>query len=132
MRLLKQSPAVAALAAAWLFSVPAANAQVQSPPAQSPSPGAADPAPNLSEQKLDAAAAAIQRVASLKQDYQQRIASAPPAQQERIAEEAVNALAKAVTDQGLSVDEYTSILEAAQTNPEVREKIRQRLPSSRK
>ena len=132
MRLLKQSSAVAALAAAWLFSVPAANAQVQSPPAQSPSPGAADPAPNPSEQKLDAAAAAIQRVASLKQDYQQRIAAAPPAQQERIAEEAVNALAKAVTDQGLSVDEYTSILEAAQTNPEVREKIRQRLPSSRK
>jgi hypothetical protein len=59
-------------------------------------------------------------------------AAAPPAQQERIAEEAVNALAKAVTDHGLSVDEYTSILEVAQTNPEVREKIRQRLPSSSK
>lgn len=122
-----RSPAVAALAAAWLFSVPAANAQVQSPPAQSPSPGASAPTPNLSDQKLDAAAAAVLRVATIKQDYQQRIAAAPPSDKERIAEEAIGALAKAVTDQGLSVDEYTSILEVAQANPEVREKIRQRI-----
>jgi hypothetical protein len=71
-------------------------------------------------------------VAGLKQDYQQRIAAAAPADKERIAEEAFNALAKAVTDQGLSVDEYTSILEVAQADPEVREKIRQRIPSSNK
>jgi Domain of unknown function (DUF4168) len=132
MRLLLRSSAVAALAAAWLFSVPATNAQEQSPPAQSHSPGASDPAPNLSDQKLDAAAAAVQRVASLKQDYQQRIAVAPPSDKERIAEEAINALAKAVTDQGLSVEEYTSILEVAQANPDVREKIRQRIRPSDK
>jgi hypothetical protein len=45
MRVLLRSPAVAALAAVWLFSVPAVNAQEQSPPAQSPSSGASDPAP---------------------------------------------------------------------------------------
>jgi uncharacterized protein DUF4168 len=128
MRLLLRSPAVAALAAVWLFSVPAANAQEQSPPpAQSPSPHASDPAPNLTDQKLDATAAAVLRVATLKQDYQQRIAAAPPSDKERIAEEAISALSKAITDQGLSVDEYTSILEVAQDNPEVREKIRQRI-----
>jgi Domain of unknown function (DUF4168) len=49
-----------------------------------------------------------------------------------IAEETINALAKAVTDQGLSVDEYTSILEVAQANPEVREKIRKRIRPSAK
>jgi Domain of unknown function (DUF4168) len=133
MRQLLWSPAVAALAAGWLFSVPAANAQEQSPPpAQSPSPGASNPAPNLSDQKLDAAAAAALRVATLKQDYQQRIAAAAPSEKERIAEEAIGALSKAVTDQGLSVDEYTSILEVAQANPEVREKIRQRIRPSDK
>jgi hypothetical protein len=41
--------------------------------------------------------------------------------------EAVNALEKAVTDQGLSVEEYDSILEVAQSDPDVREKIRQRI-----
>jgi Domain of unknown function (DUF4168) len=132
MRLLSRSLAVAALAAVWLFSVPAVNAQEQSPPAQSPWSGASDPAPNLSDQKLDAAAAAIQRVAGLKQDYQQRIAAAPPSDKERIAKEAINALAKAVTDQSLSVDEYTSILEVAQADPKVREKIRQRIRPSAK
>jgi hypothetical protein len=39
----------------------------------------------------------------------------------------IHALAKAVTDQGLSVDEYDSILEVAQNDPDVREKNWQRI-----
>ena len=112
---------------AGLFPLPAANAQVQSP-----SPGLSEQSPNISEQKLDAAAAAIEQVASLKQDYQQRIAVAAPSDKERIANEAMDALTKAVTDQGLSVEEYGSILEVAQNDPEVREKIRQRIRPSAK
>ena len=82
---------------------------------------------NIPDQKLDAAAAAVQRVTTLTQDYQQRITAAPPADKERILKEANSALAKAVTDQGLSVEEYNSILEVAQNDPGVREKIRQRM-----
>src|SRR5262249_3514734 len=68
-------PAAAAilLIGADLLCAPAANAQVQSP-----SPGATDQPSNIPDQKLDAAAAAVQRVTSLKQDYQQRIAGAAP------------------------------------------------------
>jgi len=36
-------------------------------------------------------------------------------------------MAKAVTDQGLSVEEYTAILQVAQNNPTVQDKIIQRL-----
>jgi Domain of unknown function (DUF4168) len=93
-------------------------------------PSLAQQPPNIPDQKLDAAAAAIERVASLKQDYQQRIAVAAPADKERILNEAVNALAKAVTDQGLSVEEYVSFLVVAQNDPDVREKIRQRIRPS--
>jgi predicted TIM-barrel fold metal-dependent hydrolase len=121
--LMRPAAAILLLAAGGLIS--AANAQVQSP-----SPGLSEQARNISDQKLDAAAAAIERVASLKQDYQQRIAAAAPADKERILNEAVNALAKAVTDQGLSVEEYDSILEVAQNDPDVREKIRQRIRPS--
>jgi predicted TIM-barrel fold metal-dependent hydrolase len=110
--------------AAGLLFVPAANAQVQSP-----SPGLSEQSANIPDQKFDAVAAAIERVAALKQDYQQRIAAAAPADKERILNEAVSALEKAVTDQGLSVEEYDSILEVAQ-NPGVREKIRQRIRPS--
>src|SRR5215471_93221 len=100
MRVLMRSALL--IAAGFLF-VPAAHAQVQSP-----SPGLSQQPPNIPDQKLDAAAAAIERLGSLKQDYQQRIAAAAPADKERILNEAVNALAKAVTDQGLSVEEYDS------------------------
>jgi len=44
--------------------------------------------------------------------------------------EAVNAMSKAVTEQGLSVEEYDSILEVAQNDPDIREKIRQRIRPS--
>jgi hypothetical protein len=120
-------PAAVLIIGTGLMPLAAANAQVQPP-----SPGLSEQTPNISDQKLDAAAAAIEQVASLKQDYQQRIAAAAPADRERIASEAMDALAKAVTDQGLSVEEYDSILEVAQNDPDVREKIRQRIRPSLK
>src|SRR5262249_4694745 len=127
MRVLMWPTAAALLIAVGLLSVPAANAQVRSP-----SPGLSDQSPDISDQKLDAVATAIERVASLKQDYRQRIAAAAPSDKERIAIEAINALAKAVTDQSLSLKEYDSILEVAQNDPEVRGKIRQRIRPSAK
>ena len=65
-------------------------------------------------------------LASVKEDYQRRIKAADPSDRDRIAEEAHNALVKAVTDRGLSV-EYTSILQLAENDPGVREKILQRI-----
>jgi Domain of unknown function (DUF4168) len=127
MRILMWPAAAVLIIGTGLLPLAAANAQVQPP-----SPGLSEQTPNISDQKLDAAAAAIEQVASLKQDYQQRIAAAAPADRERIASEAMDALAKAVADQGLSVEESDSILEVAQNDPDVREKIRQRIRPSLK
>jgi Domain of unknown function (DUF4168) len=127
MRILMWPAAAVLIIGTGLLPLAAANAQVQPP-----STGLSEQTPNISDQKLDAAAAAIEQVASLKQDYQQRIAAAAPADRERIASEAMDALAKAVTDQGLSVEEYDSILEVALNDPDVREKIRQRIRPSLK
>jgi len=107
----------AVLIASWLLFVPGANAQNQSA------------SPNISDQKLDAAAAALDRVASIKQSYEQQMATAAPSDKDRIAGDANNAMKKAVTDQGLSVDEYTSIIRVAQNDPGVRQKLLQRLHS---
>jgi hypothetical protein len=123
MRFLTRSISAAVLMAAWQLSVPAASAQVESP---SPAPSA--PAQSIPNQKLDAAAAALAHVAGLKQDYEQRLAAAPAVpDKERIIAEANDALEKAVTDQGLSVDEYNTIMEVAQNDLNVRDKILQRL-----
>jgi hypothetical protein len=127
MRLSRLSLAVAVLTVAWLLSVPAANAQ-----AQSPSSGGSAQSQDIPEERLDAAAAALERVVSLTQDYQGQMLAAPPSKQDRIAEEAKKALVKAVTDQGLSVTEYALILEAAQKDPEFRGKLLQRMdPAAR-
>jgi hypothetical protein len=142
MGLFKRSLAAAILTVGSL-SIPAADvrgepiqpaqnqpAQTQPPQTQPPqtqeNPSAA--APELSDQKLDAAAAALTRVVGLKQDYQQRFAQAEiPADKERIVAEANQELTKAITEQGISVEEYSSIMDAARDDPEVRGKILQRI-----
>ena len=128
METLTRSLLVAALMAGWYLCVPIANAQrAQS---ETPSPGLSSPASSITEQKLDAAATALQRVVRIEDDYGKRLAEAPQAEKERIVAEANDALEKAVADQGLSVEEYSSILEVAKNDPEVRGKIIQRIRPS--
>jgi glucose/arabinose dehydrogenase len=110
----------------------AANAQTlqtqsQQSQMQSPSQPQAQSPANISDEKLGAAAAALQRVAGIKQDYEQRLATADDGDKQRLVDEANNELVKAVTDQGLSVDEYTQIMVVAQNDPQVRDKILQHL-----
>ena len=80
MRMLMRPLGATVLIAAWLFSVPAANAQAQSP---SPAPSQSQ---NISNEKLDATAAAMEQVTSVKQNYQQRIEAAAPSERQRITE----------------------------------------------
>jgi Domain of unknown function (DUF4168) len=123
---------LAAAAVAGLLMLPAASAQMNQaqPRPQQQSPQAQSPSPPISDQKLNAAAVAIGQVSSIKQSYERKIAEAPPSDKQRMTDEANNAMKKAVTDQGLSVDEYNSIIHTAQNDPAVREKLSQRIPHS--
>jgi hypothetical protein len=134
-----QTLAAAALGVAGLFMLPAANAQMNPPQArpraQSPqaqSPQAQSPSPTISDEKLNAAAAAIGQVTSIRKSYERKISEAPQSDKQRIADEANDALGKAITDQGLSVDEYNSIIRTAQNDPAVRQKLTQRISHSGK
>ena len=129
--------AAMALTAGALLLVPAAEAQMNPPQsrpqAQSPqtqSPQTPSPSAPISDEKLSAAAAAIGQVATIQQSYESRIAAAPPSDKQRLTKEGNDALEKAVTDQGLSVDEYNSIIRTAQNDPTVREKLTQRISHS--
>jgi hypothetical protein len=118
------SCALVVLSAGWLIAQPAA-AQNQS---TSPSvPDASTPNANVSDQKLDQAAAAIKNVQVVRNTYDQKVSAASPQEQTKIVTEANTAMQKAVTDQGLSVDEYNSIVQLAQNDPSVRERIVKRL-----
>jgi len=116
------------LTAAGLLVMPAAQAQQPSPSG----PSATTPSPTttptiIPDKKLDAAAAAVKKVTVIKNNYDQQLAQAPVAEKKRLQGEAGDAMAKAVTDQGLSVEEYTTILTAAQKDPAVRDKLLQRM-----
>ena len=117
-------------ATSWLAFAPTVNAQNQSESSRpSPTmPGPSSPSASIPDNKLDAAAAAMKSVSMVKEDYGRRIAQAPDdSEKSRLANEGGQALTKAVTDQGLSVAEYTEILQVAQNNPALREKILQRI-----
>jgi Domain of unknown function (DUF4168) len=127
-------PAAAAFAStAWLLLPPAAVAQTQPPaepqsgPQAEPGPQSPSPASGISDKQLNAAAKAIGRVTAVKRNYAQKIATAQPADKERVVAEANNALTKAVTDQGLSIDEYNAILQRAQTDAALRQRLVERI-----
>jgi hypothetical protein len=126
-------PLTTAVLAAWV-AIPTVHAQTpspsqppsaQTPPA--PSPQAPNPSQNIPDDKLDATAAALKQVASLKQKFEQQMQAASPTEQPKILNQAKEALVKAVNDHGLSLEEYTSILVVAQNDPAVRDRILQRL-----
>lgn len=113
-----------ALAAAVL-PVPVSTSQAQSqPPAQS------NPSHNIPDQKLDKAAAALRQVSSIQQRYQQQLNEAPtPSAKANLAKEAEDQMTKAITIEGLSLQEYNAIIEVAQKDPNVRQKLLQRIDS---
>src|ERR1700730_5227052 len=131
---LSQPLAAAILSVGCLLLSPGTHAQ--NPPLNQPqarpqgqSQGQS-PSPTISDQKLDAAAAVIGQLTSIRQSYEQKIAEAPPSDKQHITDEANNALKKAVTDQGLSVDEYNTIVQTAQNDPTIRQKLVQRIHPS--
>jgi clan AA aspartic protease (TIGR02281 family) len=95
------------------------------PPASTPYGYGGSGTTPLTDEKLNAVAAAIRQVATIRQSYESKIAAASDKQ--RLVKEANDAMAKAVTDQGLSVDEYNSIISTAQNDPAVRQNIAQRI-----
>lgn len=117
---------VAAALSSFAFSPAVAQTPSGAPPATAP---AAPPAATgtLSNQKLDAAAAAIARVSFLRQSYERQLAQADPSDRPKIEQQGTQALTQAVKDQGLSVDEYNSIIARAQQDPDLRQKLLDRL-----
>ncbi len=126
MRWFTRSLTAAIVTAGCYLSMPVVNVPAQSPPS-----GPSASAPDLSDQKLSAVAAALEHVVGLQKDYRQRIVEAEaPAEKQRLLTEANNEAKKAVTEHGLSVEEYSSILDVARDNPEIRDKILQRIRPS--
>jgi hypothetical protein len=93
------------------------------PSVTTPGPSAAP----IPDKKLDAAAAAAKKVVAVGDEYDKKIAQAPEADKQRLTGEAKQATIKAVADEGLSIDEYATIMRTAQNDPSVRDRLIRRL-----
>lgn len=100
----------------------------QSQPPTNKAPAAS--AANISDQKIKAAATAIPAVEGIRQNYQKQIAQAPEGDKPGLENQAGNEMKKAITDQGLSIADYNSVLETAEKNPDVRERLIRQMPQS--
>src|SRR5260370_40502373 len=118
MRSLMQALTAAVLSAAWVISL-TANAQNQTQNQTQNQPQ--DQSPAISEQTLNATAAALKQVDSIQKNYEQKMATASsPPEKQRITDEATSAATKAIADHGLTVEQYNTVLQVAQNNPTVR------------
>ncbi len=116
------------LAAAGLLFTSASLAQDRSPSGLSPvAPGPAMAPDKIPDDKIDATAAAVKKVSAIAETYDQKVARAPAGEKDRLVDEADKAMTTAITDQGLSLEEYTTIIRVAQNDPVVRGKLLQRL-----
>jgi hypothetical protein len=121
-------------AAAGFLLIPTANAQnpSPSPPASTTTPGPTSPGPaaqsaDIPDKKLDAVAEAVKKVFAVTDTYKKKMAQASDTEKEQIRDQADEAVTKAVTDQGLSVDEYMTIMKVAENDSTVRNKLIDRL-----
>jgi hypothetical protein len=121
---------VIGVGAASFLVAPLANAQKEqtSPPSTSTAkPDSTPKAADISDQKLDAAAKAVKQVSNVSDTYKKKLAQAPATEKEKLLDQADKDVTKAVTDQGLSVEEYLGIMKVAENDAAVRNKLIDRL-----
>ena len=111
-----------ALAIAFSAAAGMAGAQEAAPAPQTEMPAAA---PAMDEGKLKSFAVAFLEVTKVTQSYQPQIESAGSVEdQQRLQQEAGERMVEAVNGaEGITVDEYNMIIQAAQTDPELAQRI---------
>lgn len=81
-------------------------------------------AAKVPDDTVQKAGVAMHHVLQLRQSYSQREqAASMPAEKQSIAEQAETATTKAVTDQGLSVQEYNRVLHLAMADPNLKARL---------
>jgi hypothetical protein len=83
--------------------------------------GAAAQVPNATVQKTGAA---LGQIAAIRQDYSQRIQAAPTQEEKQgLADQARQAAVQAINGQGLSIDEYNRVIQLAQADQGLRQRL---------
>lgn len=122
-------PLIAAAAGATLFAATpslAQSTQQQQQMQQAPQSS------NISDQDLRAYANATEEIQRINQEFSQQLAQADSTEQEQsIRQGAQVEMVEAIEGEGLSVQDYNQIVQAAQTDPEVASRIQEYMGTAR-
>ncbi|MBR9892985.1 DUF4168 domain-containing protein [bacterium] len=128
--MLLKSTVIAALVAAPVAPVMAQTMQDDPAATEAPAQAAPDtmpetPSTGFSEDELTSFVDAAMEVQAVQQDYMAQIEAAPEdAERQALVQEAQQEMANAVEEtEGMDVQTYNEIGQAAQTNPELNERI---------
>lgn len=128
--MLLKSSVIAALVAAPVAPVMAQTMQDDPAATEAPAQAAPDtmpetPSTGFSEDELTSFVDAAMEVQAVQQDYMAQIEAAPEdAERQALVQEAQQEMANAVEEtEGMDVQTYNEIGQAAQTNPELNERI---------
>jgi GTP1/Obg family GTP-binding protein len=103
---------------ATAMALPAAAQQLSGAPS-----GAVSGA-NMSDATVKKVGAALRQVAQVEQTYSQRLQSAnTPEQKQDISKQASGAAVTAITQQGLTIDQYNQVIQAAQSDPALKQRV---------
>ncbi|PST24026.1 DUF4168 domain-containing protein [Mesorhizobium plurifarium] len=107
-------------------------AQAQQTQPTQTQPDASGTSTPISEQKIEAFAVAYLQVDKVRQEYSTKIdATTDEAAKAKLQNEASQEMVKAVeTSPNMSVEEYTTILKAAQSDPALAQKVQEKLQTS--
>lgn len=111
-----------AFALSFGASVGVASAQESAPLPEVQAPASA--APQVDEEKLKSFAVAFLEVSKVTQEYQPQISAATPEEQQRLQQEVGAKMMDAVEESnGITVEEYNTIIQSAQADPELAQRI---------
>jgi len=101
-----------------------AMAQQGSPYQQQRQPDAYTPQAEISDEEMEQAATAYVEIAKIREDFQERLRQAESQEKvQKLQLEANKEMAEVVEDEGLTIQKYNEIIEAVQSDPEMRNKF---------
>jgi hypothetical protein len=95
-------------------------------PQSTPQSGATAQQGKLSDTTVQKVGTALRQMASIRQEYSERAQATPaPQQQKELTDQAQTEMVKVISDQGLSVQQYNQVIQMAQADPALKERLLQ-------
>lgn len=123
---------LAATAFSFMMVAPASAVQIAQVQEKTTTQGQADSTGTISDQKIEAFAVAYLQVDKVRQTYSAKIeATKDAATKEKLQTEASKQMVEAVeASPAISIEEYSAILSAAQSDPAVAKKVQEKLQAA--